>query len=165
MCLYSKSWGKVLRITEINFNKNSSNREANSPKKMKNPLSLIKENYYISTYVMTKTDRFRDRLYERDWFTFDSPSWCKNESDLKIFLLITMKKCTRSLKFCRWLELFECFIFEYISFSTSPARNCYDYMRFSVRIWFTYGSLMVHLGEPFWLYEISSSFMVHLSFT
>ena len=37
--------------------------------------------------------------------------------------------------------LFECFIFEYISFSTVPALNRYDYMGFPVRLWLTYGSL------------------------
>ena len=64
------------------------------------------------------------------------------------------------------LQLFECFVFEYISFSTSPAPNCYDYSRFSVCLRFTYSLLRwtgavwrsepVHLGEPFQTHIIHS---------
>ena len=32
-----------------------------------------------------------------------------------------------------------CYVFEYISFSASPAPNRYDYMQFSVRLWLFYG--------------------------
>ena len=44
-----------------------------------------------------------------------------------------------------WLQLFESFIFKYISFSTDPAEN-------RLIIWdlqSVYGSLMIHLGELF----------------
>ena len=35
------------------------------------------------------------------------------------------------------LQLFKCFIFEHISFSTGPTRNRFDYMRLRVRLWLT----------------------------
>lgn len=48
----------------------------------------------------------------------------------------------------RKLQFFECFVVEYISFSTGPVPNRYDYnMRFSVILWVTYESLMVQLTE------------------
>ena len=57
------------------------------------------------------------------------------------------------------LQLFKCFILKYISFSTNPASNCFNYIWFPVQLWLiTYGSLRwanavcqsewVHLGEP-----------------
>lgn len=57
------------------------------------------------------------------------------------------------------MQLFECFLFEYISLHTGLASNRYDYMRFSVHLWlipfmahlwFTqvkWRSETVHLGE------------------
>ena len=58
------------------------------------------------------------------------------------------------------MQLFECFTFEYISFSTGPAPKAHGYMRSPVRSWLTYGlvrstglvwrSEPVHLGEVVW---------------
>ena len=103
----------------------------------------------------------RNRLYERNWFTFGSPRCSKNEPGLKIFLVLydeknhTFHKGTQSeperafyyfFKFLRRLVLhfyfIECFIFEYFySLLVWPwtATIMWDFQS-------VYGSVMAHLG-------------------
>ena len=48
------------------------------------------------------------------------------------------------------LQLFKCFIFEFILFNNGPEPNRYDYMRFPFRLWLTYGLLRSRLYERNW---------------
>ena len=62
-----------------------------------------------------------------------------------------------SLLFFLWIpkissiiSTFRTFNIWILQFSTDLVSNRYDYMRFRMRLWLTFGSLMVHLTELMW---------------
>ena len=107
---------------------------------------------------------FRSRLYARNRFTLASHRCSKNKPSLKIFLVLYDEKGIHSINELKVNLLFQLLYIWIFLFGTGLALNQYNYMRFPVSLWLTYGSFrwisvvwqskLVHLGEPVWIHII-----------
>ena len=92
---------------------------------------------------------------ERNWFTSRSSRSFQERRCLEIFLVLSDKRCIRSINKLKVDRKYYFFIIVYFhlyyigifAFSTNLVLNFYDYMRYPFHERLAYGSLMAHLGK------------------